>query len=136
MFPEYQELHLDHDDQTGGYVGLSHKGCNLSAGGRLGQSRRWHGSGQAAALPRHPAPTGPPELPVLAADGRWTAADAALWDAAVARLSIGKRWTETEFELYRKLSPPPGHLRGYCYRCRQWDCPDATPHAPHGHQPW
>lgn len=30
-----QELHLDHDDDgSGRYLGLSHKVCNLSAGGR------------------------------------------------------------------------------------------------------
>ena len=41
MFADLQELHLDHDDETGGYVGLSHAECNLRAGSELGHHRRW-----------------------------------------------------------------------------------------------
>jgi hypothetical protein len=32
-----QEIHLDHDER-GGYLGWSHSGCNLSAGGRKGRA--------------------------------------------------------------------------------------------------
>jgi hypothetical protein len=35
-----QLLHLDHAE-GGGYLGLAHASCNLSAGGRKGLTRRW-----------------------------------------------------------------------------------------------
>ena len=53
-------LHLDHDDVTGGYVGLSHASCNTTAGGRLGQARRW---GQRAPEGRRFPPVPEPVIP-------------------------------------------------------------------------
>jgi hypothetical protein len=62
MDPDQQTLHLDHVDGTDEYAGLSHSQCNLSAGGRLGQSRRW-GTPQQSPVSarreiRRPAPPG------------------------------------------------------------------------------
>jgi hypothetical protein len=128
-------LHLDHfDDGSDGYAGLSHAACNLSAGGRLGQSYR---RGWSPRLPEPREQTSPelPPLPVVP-DGRWGPEDAERWAQLVARLPETKRWTAADFRVYNLVSAPPGHLRGWCRLCRQWDCPYATAHAPYGHQPW
>lgn len=41
MFDPPADLQFDHTDDRSGYLGLSHKACNLSAGGTLGARRRW-----------------------------------------------------------------------------------------------
>lgn len=57
--PMGPSLHLDHDDNRDGYLGLSHAACNVRAGARLANSRReaecvfaiapWQGSRSATA---------------------------------------------------------------------------------------